>query len=315
MGIWPFGKKNDEEKKAQEKPAAQSEKPADPTSADAEAQETYAPVGDTAADAAAASGNEPREFAHDAINGQTGPFDGDSVDIETFDFSDFSIGVLDLGSLRIPLPKESQVQVEMGEQGPRMLHIVTKVGRITPVAFAAPRKPGQWAESVEEIKEGMSRDGLTVTTESGPWGAEVVGKNDNGQVRVIGADGPRWMLRMTLAAPAGMEADLADMAREVAARTFVYRGEDPILAGNALPVIMPEQLVEQVKQAMDQRQQEQQAAANAQDHPENGVGGPDPAAEAEAEQHLRDLGGTPQQGENGSSPQNPDEGSAPNSKN
>lgn len=47
----------------------------------------------------------------------------------------------------------------------------------------------------------------------------------------------------------------------------------------------------------------------------NGVGGPDPAAEAEAEQHLRDLGGTPQQGENGSSPQNPDEGSAPDSKN
>ena len=227
-------------------------------------QESYPPVEDTAADAAAASGNESREFAHDAINGQTGPFDGDSVDIETFDFSDFSIGILDLGSLRIPLPKESQVQVEMGEQGPRMLHIVTKVGRITPVAFAAPRKPGQWAESVEEIREGMSRDGLTVTTEPGPWGAEVVGKNDNGQVRVIGADGPRWMLRMTLAAPAGMEADLAEMAREVAARTFVYRGEDPILAGNALPVIMPEQLVEQVKQAMDQRQQEQQAAANAQ---------------------------------------------------
>ena len=314
MGIWPFGKKNEDAKKEQAKPAAKGEKPVGPESVDKDAQESYPPVEDTAADAAVASGNEPREFAHDAINGQTGPFDGDSVDIETFDFSDFSIGILDLGSLRIPLPKESQVQVEMGEQGPRMLHIVTKVGRITPVAFAAPRKPGQWAESVEEIREGMSRDGLTVTTEPGPWGAEVVGKNDNGQVRVIGADGPRWMLRMTLAAPAGMEADLAEMAREVAARTFVYRGEDPILAGNALPVIMPEQLVEQVKQAMDQRQQEQQAAANAQNHPENGVGGPDPAAEAEAEQHLRDLGGTPQEGENGSSPQDPDEGSAPTSK-
>ena len=314
MGIWPFGKKNEDAKKEQAKPAAKGEKPVGPESVDKDAQESYPPVEDTAADAAAASGNESREFAHDAINGQTGPFDGDSVDIETFDFSDFSIGILDLGSLRIPLPKESQVQVEMGEQGPRMLHIVTKVGRITPVAFAAPRKPGQWAESVEEIREGMSRDGLTVTTEPGPWGAEVVGKNDNGQVRVIGADGPRWMLRMTLAAPAGMEADLAEMAREIAARTFVYRGEDPILAGNALPVIMPEQLVEQVKQAMDQRQQEQQAAANAQNHPENGVGGPDPAAEAEAEQHLRDLGGTPQEGENGSSPQDPDEGSAPTSK-
>ena len=315
MGIWPFGKKNKEEKKTQDMPVADNEEPSAPKSAGKEAQDSYAPVEDTAADAAAASGNQPREFAHDAINGQTGPFDGDSVDIETFDFSDFSIGVLDLGSLRIPLPKESQVQVEMGEQGPRMLHIVTKVGRITPVAFAAPRKPGQWAESVEEIKEGMSRDGLNVATEPGPWGAEVVGKNDNGQVRVIGADGPRWMLRMTLAAPSGMEAELAELAREVAARTFVYRGEDPILAGNALPVIMPEQLVEQVKKAMDQRQQEQQAAANAQNHPENNVGGPDPAAEAETEQHLRDLGGTPQEGENGSSPRNPDEGSAPDSQN
>ncbi len=79
MGIWPFGKKNDEEKKAQEKPAAQSEKSADPTSADAEAQETYAPVDDTAADAAAASGNEPSEFAHDAINDIIKEYDPDAM--------------------------------------------------------------------------------------------------------------------------------------------------------------------------------------------------------------------------------------------
>lgn len=315
MGIWPFGKKNKEEKDTEAKPAGKSETSPAPQASDNRVRGSFSSVEDTAADAAAASANTPQEFAHDAVNGQTGPFDGDSVDIETFDFSDFSIGVLDLGSLRIPLPKESQVQVEMGEQGPRMLHIVTKVGRITPVAFAAPRKPGQWAESVEEIKEGMSRDGLVVTTEAGPWGAEVIGKNDNGQIRVIGIDGPRWMLRLTLAAPSGMEADLAEMAREVAARTFVYRGEDPILAGNALPVIMPEQLVAQVKQAMEQRQQEQQAAANAQNHPENGVGGPDPAAEAEAEQHLRDLGNASQAREDESSPQNPDEDSAPDSKN
>jgi len=315
MGIWPFGKKNKEEKDTEAKPAGKSETSPAPEASDNGVRESFSSVEDTAADAAAASANTPQEFAHDAVNGQTGPFDGDSVDIETFDFSDFSIGVLDLGSLRIPLPKESQVQVEMGEQGPRMLHIVTKVGRITPVAFAAPRKPGHWAESVEEIKEGMSRDGLVVTTEAGPWGAEVIGKNDNGQIRVIGIDGPRWMLRLTLAAPSGMETDLAEMAREVAARTFVYRGEDPILAGNALPVIMPEQLVAQVKQAMEQRQQEQQAAANAQNHPENGVGGPDPAAEAETEQHLRDLGNASQAREDESSPQNPDEDSAPDSKN
>ena len=33
----------------------------------------------------------------------------------------------------------------------------------------------------------------------------------------------------------------------------IYRGEDPILAGNSLPVTLPQQLAEQVQQAMKQR--------------------------------------------------------------
>lgn len=319
MGIWPFGKKKNDDGRKEEpenSQQSQSQEPAADSAGSASADSnSFESVKDTAADAAAASGQVPTEFAHDAVNGETGPFDGDSVNIEDFDFSDSSIGILDLGSMRIPLPKDSQVQVEMGEQGPKMLHIVTKAGRITPVAFAAPRKPGQWAESVEEIKEGMSRDGLSVITEQGPWGLEIVGKNDNGQLRVIGAEGPRWMLRLTLAAPTGLEEDLAQIARDVASRTFVYRGEDPILAGNALPVIMPKQLVEQVKQAMEKRQQDQSGANSqgqaAQGHPENGVGGPDPAAEAEAEQQLRDLGAQPPKGDNESPAHDKDKGSNP----
>lgn len=43
---------------------------------------------------------------------ETGPFDGDSVDITQFDFSDFANGVLNLGSMQLPLPKSSQVQVK-----------------------------------------------------------------------------------------------------------------------------------------------------------------------------------------------------------
>lgn len=191
----------------------------------------------------------------------TGPFDGDTLDIDDFDFSDFALGILNLGSIRVPLPTGSQVQVEMGEQGPKMLHIVTAYGRMTPVAFAAPLSSGQWEEAIPEIEKGMVRDGLETEIQEGFFGKEVVGRNENGVVRIIGAEGPRWMLRITCAAPLDKEEEMAVLARETAARTFVYRGPDPVLAGNSLPVVLPELLSEQVYKAMEERAKNNQGAS------------------------------------------------------
>lgn len=251
MALWPFGKKK---KDTPEQPTA-AENPQGTAVPDATPGPAEAPV------AATPTAEEMRpDPVHDATGGGTGPFDGDTVDIEEFDFQDFSTATLNLGSMKIPLPTGSQVQVEMAEQGPKMLHIVTTAGRLTPVAFAAPRKPGQWAQAATDIAEGMRKEGLDVAVEQGPWGREVVGSSANGVIRIIGVDGPRWMLRMTLAAPAEKAGELADLGREVAARTFVYRGEDPILAGSALPVALPEQLAQQVQQALQQRAQQGGAA-------------------------------------------------------
>ncbi|WP_278755507.1 DUF3710 domain-containing protein [Corynebacterium stationis] len=268
MALWPFGKnkkKNNAEQPAQQEETFASganspertdaaENPTaseQPLSADAPAP------ADTPGDAAAAQGLHVTVNRHDAINGDMGPFDGDSVDIETFDFSEFSTGILDLKSMKIPLPKRSQVQVEMGAQGPKMLHIITEFGRITPVAFAAPRSTGQWESSVNELVENIQRDGMPTQLEEGPWGTEIAAQNANGMIRIIGIEGPRWLLRLTLAAPTGKEEDLTELAREVASRVFVYRGDDPILAGNSLPVTMPPQLVKQVQDEMERRKQEQ----------------------------------------------------------
>lgn len=200
---------------------------------------------------------------YDPVGGSTGPFDGDNVDIDDFDFSDFSTVTLNLGSMRVPLPKESQVQVEMGEQGPKMVHVVTRFGRITPVAFAAPRTGGLWAESTEEIIEGMRSEGMPVALEQGPWGQEIVGTGTNGVIRIIGVEGPRWLYRVTLAAPTGSEDQLAEIGRETVARSFIYRGDDPILAGNSLPVVLPAQLAQQVQQAAEARARQAQAAEQA----------------------------------------------------
>ena len=312
MGIWPFGKNKkdnadteDSQQNAGEPTAAEPDSASaasDNAAATGNAAAPAADVSDTTADAVAAhdetDATAPQVVSkpHDSVDGAAGPFDGDSVDIDSFDFSDFSVGVLDLSSMKINLPEDSQVQVEMGEPWPKMLHIVTRFGRITPVAFAAPRSQSQWSEAGQELIEGMSNDGLTTRLEDGPWGSEVVGENDNGQIRIIGIDGPRWMLRFTMAAPKGREDKLAQLAREVAARTFVYRGNDPVLAGNALQVVMPPQLVSQLQDAMRQRKEQ---AKNPQPANTAEAGKPRTEAEEEARQHLRDLGGSDSTSANG----------------
>lgn len=277
MAIWPFGKKK---KKKQAEAEASAKAPVEP----AVTEEQPAPAESAAAEEAPVSVETPEEqhtpamqasaaeglqalTDYDPVGGSTGPFDGDHVEIEDFDFSDFSQATLNLGSMRIPLPKESQVQVEMGEQGPKMVHIVTRFGRLTPVAFAAPRTGGLWEESSEEIIEGMRSEGMPVELQQGPWGQEIVGTGTNGVIRIIGVEGPRWLYRVTLAAPTGSEDQLAELGRETVARSFVYRGDDPILAGNSLPVVLPAQLAQQVQQAAEERARQ---AQNAQQAPAEG---------------------------------------------
>ena len=131
MALWPFGKKNKEnnsESTVERDEAASGAAAPAHEDTDANASHSAGPVSedyDIADRADSAAGLGVKAVAHDAVNGDMGPYDGDTVDIAEFNFEDFSVGLLDLGSMRIPLPKGSQVQVEMGQDGPRMLHILT----------------------------------------------------------------------------------------------------------------------------------------------------------------------------------------------
>ncbi|WP_075726428.1 DUF3710 domain-containing protein [Corynebacterium aquilae] len=241
MALWPFAKKKDDED-PNHTPTTEHDTPTD------------LPDEDNTVTGLNADFDTPDPL-HDAVEGEKGPFDANSVSLDEFDFSDFSAGILDLGSMQIPLPLRSEVQVEMGPEGPRLLHIVTEHGRITPVAFAAPRTAGQWREACRDIAEGMRADGLDVTVERGPWGREVVGRAGEAVIRMIGVDGPRWLLRMTLAGPADRADDMALLGREVIARTFVKRGDEPFPPGNSLPIELPEALANQVRNAMENKDQ------------------------------------------------------------
>lgn len=254
--MWPFGKKKDAAKNATsaDRPGDTTVSPDSSANADATAASASPTTGeDTGGNGAVSTVTGTDGGVYDPVGGSFGPFDGDSVDYREFDFSDFAKGGLDLGSMLVPVPHTAEVQVEMGADGPRQIHILTPHGRITPAAFAAPRSGGQWEADIDEFAEGMTRDGLVVTRRRNDWGEELVGTVGEGVVRVIGVDGPRWMLRMTLAGPAASSDELAELSYEVISRTFVNRGSEPAPAGSALPVRIPTAMAEELRRAVQNR--------------------------------------------------------------
>ena len=213
--------------------------------------------------------------------GDEGPFDITEIDEE-----DLTGSRLDLGSVLVPLPQGSQIQVEMAQNGaPQNVHLVTRYGRITVSAYAAPKSPGQWREVAAELSETLRNDNATVSMESGPWGRELHGVTPNADLRFIGVDGPRWMIRCVVAGPAGNaggDSELVALARSVVAGTVVRRGAEPYPVRTPLPVVLPEALAQQLAAAA-----QQQAAARQQPAQQQ------PAQQGAAPQQQRGPQGAP----------------------
>lgn len=208
-----------------------------------------------------------------AAQGQGEEQDGDALEHGPWDSGEVETeddGLLDLGSVRVPLPEGGQIQVEMDNAGAvRSVHLATPAGRLTVAAFAAPRSGGLWREVAAELAEGLRTDEARVSTTDGPWGREVVGTAPGGAMRFLGVDGPRWMVRCVAHGPAETAEVLARTARAVLRGTVVVRGDEPMPVRTTLPVVLPPALVEQLAAAQAQAvaQAEAQAQAQAQGQP------------------------------------------------
>lgn len=200
-----------------------------------------------------------------------GPFDASEKDVAADDPKR-----LNLGSVSVPIPASGQVQVEMGQGGEvQGVHLATQHGRITVVAYAAPRSSGQWLTVSGELAESLATDGATIDSEEGPWGAEVIARTEKADIRFIGVDGPRWMIRLVAAGPAGTGAsdgDLAGLAREVLRGTVVTRGDSPLPVRTPLPITLPKALHQQLI-AMQQQQAAHAAKRKASDGEQAQPGG------------------------------------------
>lgn len=173
----------------------------------------------------------------------TGPYDVDGE-------PDDGLTRLDLGSLRLPIPDGAQLQVEVDRSGPlRALHLITGLGQFTITAFAAPRSGGLWREVMPELATKLRGEGAWVGLAPGEWGQEIEAVTNQGVLRFLGVDGPRWMLRGVVSGSPEHAQACAVVLRDIVRQTVVVRGSDPLPVRSPLALQLPGPLAEQLEQA------------------------------------------------------------------
>jgi hypothetical protein len=179
---------------------------------------------------------------------------------------------LDLGSLQIPAIDGVEVRVQANpEGGVEQIVLVDGPSALQLGVFAAPRSEGIWSEVRAEIAASMAADGVSPREIRGPYGVELAArvKTPEGpaDVRFVGVDGPRWMVRALYQGPAAADPHYAGVLADCLNGLVVVRDEEPRPVREALPLRLPKEMAEHAEQHA-----EQEAAAPPLAPPTNGRG-------------------------------------------
>ena len=175
-----------------------------------------------------------------------GPFDLDELD----GFDPNAAGLINLGSMILTATEETEVRLQLDEVTNQILAVVV-VGHEAAVEvrpFAAARNGERWVHLLPQIAEAASQAGGRAEQSEGPFGTELIcevpaidpdGVSGNLITRVVGIDGPRWLLRVTfMGRPATDDAAARD--GEAYIRTIVVsRGAGAMAPGAELPLTLP----------------------------------------------------------------------------
>lgn len=202
-----------------------------------------------------AAGQQPAapatpQDADTEASGQPGPrTDG------PHDFADVEgdgVQRVDLGSLLVPQiqGRELRMQVDESSGAVQAVMIAGPDGAVEFQAFAAPRGGDLWAEVRPQIAEDVTRRGGEVSEREGRFGTELVcqvpvqrsdGTAATQPSRIVGVNGPRWMLRASLLGRPALEPEGAGEWEDALAQVVVRRGADARPVGEPLEVVLPDQ--------------------------------------------------------------------------
>jgi hypothetical protein len=173
-----------------------------------------------------------------------GPFDVDDLP------ADDPLPRMDLGSMLIPAADgvELRLQVHEDTEEVQAVLLAGEDGAVEVRAFAAPRHGDLWSEIRPKLAADFAQRGGTASEREGRFGTEVVGqltvRTSDGRTgtqvsRVIGVNGPRWMLRATLLGRPAVEPETAGAWEDLIAGIAVRRGNQAMPSGAELVVSLP----------------------------------------------------------------------------
>ena len=195
---------------------------------------------------AATGADGPGGLAANGTAGATraaGPFDRSEVDGPS--------GRIDVGALWLSERPGVEMRLEMAPESTTPVAVIAVMGESTiqMQAFAAPRSKGIWDDVRTEIAASITAAGGTADTTTGRWGPELralvsgqgPGAAASAQVRLVGVQGPRWLLRAVVAGPAATDDEAAAALLDVLADTVVVRGADAMAPRELLELRLPTQ--------------------------------------------------------------------------
>lgn len=173
-----------------------------------------------------------------------GPFDVDDLPAD-------DVERLDLGSLLIEPEEGLELRLQVDESTGEVQAVILagEDGAVELRAFAAPRGGDLWGTVRPQIAADMAQHGGVASEREGRFGPELVcqltvqredGTTATQPSRIIGINGPRWMLRATLLGRPAVEVDDAAAWEDSITRVAVRRGTGAMPVGDVLPVVLPE---------------------------------------------------------------------------
>ncbi|MEV4489788.1 DUF3710 domain-containing protein [Micromonospora coxensis] len=161
---------------------------------------------------------------------------------------------LDLGSLHIPAVPGVEVRVQADPQGViQQVVLVHGDNALQLGVFAAPRSEGIWDEVREEIRQSLFADGAAAQEVQGEYGTELHARvrTPDGltDLRFVGVDGPRWMVRGVYQGAAATDPAAAGPLSVCLEGLVVDRGQEAKPVREPLPLRLPREVAEQEQAA------------------------------------------------------------------
>ncbi len=224
MGLFGFGKKKHQSEEALEAAAEENEEAVDAAENVDEAQEVVALP----------------EFSaeYEGRGDERGPWDVEDENVPDYD------EYLDMGSYYLPFLKGIELRVKANRATQQVLGTTITYGSssVEIEAFAAPKTLGLWddvrADLIEANKDAKEVEGVFGTELALPvtvkGGRKVL-------TRIVGVDGPRWMLRGIFSGKAATdpEGEEAKALNQFFADIVVERGDNPLAPRDLIPMHPP----------------------------------------------------------------------------